>query len=290
MAKLKVPVGPADHVAGTEQAPVTLVEYGDYECPHCAHAHPIVQAVQEHFGKQLRFVFRNFPLTQIHPHAEMAAEAAEFAGAKGRFWEMHDGIFENQRRLGSELLAELAEAMGLSSDEMAAALENHEYLPRVKDDFMGGVRSGVNGTPTFFINGEVLRARWKILPRRLRRASRGAGRSVGARARLPVFALSESCLVPAGLNPCAFEHSPQTSLSGCAALFPGDVAFAIDDNVNRIHLRVIHRGEVSVLGKDDRNRARMVGEIFFHSLIRLKDVHRKHEQTFFLKFRGNVVD
>jgi protein-disulfide isomerase len=154
MGNLKVPVGQADHTEGEEHAPVTLVEYGDYECPHCGHAHPIVQAVRKHFGKQLRFVFRNFPLTQIHPHAEMAAEAAEFAGANGRFWEMHDGIFENQRRLGGALLIELAGRLGLSSDEMAKAEQKHEYLPRIKEDFMGGVRSGVNGTPTFFINGE----------------------------------------------------------------------------------------------------------------------------------------
>jgi protein-disulfide isomerase len=153
MANLKVPVAPADHILGEEEAAVTLVEYGDYECPHCGHAHPIVQAVRKHFGKQLRFVFRNFPLTEIHPHAEMAAEAAEFAGAKDRFWEMHDGIFENQSRLGGRVLAELAVGLGLSSEDLTAALESHEYLPRIKSDFLGGVRSGVNGTPTFFING-----------------------------------------------------------------------------------------------------------------------------------------
>ncbi len=152
MTKLKVPVAQADHILGEEVAPVTLVEYGDYECPHCGHAHPIVQSVRKHFGEQLRFVFRNFPLTQIHPHAEMAAEGAEFAGAKGRFWEMHDGIFQNQSRLGTALLVELAGQLRLSSDELTTALENHEYLSRIKDDFMGGVRSGVNGTPTFFIN------------------------------------------------------------------------------------------------------------------------------------------
>jgi len=154
MAKLKVPVGPADHVQGDESAPVTLVEYGDYECPHCAHAQPVVKKLEKHFGKQLKFVFRNFPLTQIHPYAEAAAEAAEFAGANGHFWEMHDGIFEKQNRLGVPLLEELARGLGLSSEKLSAALESHEFLPKVKDDFMGGVRSGVNGTPTFFINGE----------------------------------------------------------------------------------------------------------------------------------------
>jgi len=153
MTKLKVPVGPADHTLGDGRAPVTLVEYGDYECPHCGHAHPVVKAVRKHFGKQLRFVYRHFPLTQVHPMAEPAAEAAEFAGANDQFWEMHDAIFENQENLDLELLAELAQDLGLSSEDLLGALERHEYLPKVKDDFMGGVRSGVNGTPTFFING-----------------------------------------------------------------------------------------------------------------------------------------
>lgn len=153
MTKLKVPVGPADHTLGDEHAAVTLVEYGDYQCPHCGHAHPIVKAVRKHFGKQLRFVYRHFPLTQIHPMAEPAAEAAEFAGAHGHFWEMHDGIFENQDRLSLEMLAELAQALGLSSEDLLSAVQRHEFLPAVKEDFIGGVRSGVNGTPTFFING-----------------------------------------------------------------------------------------------------------------------------------------
>jgi protein-disulfide isomerase len=153
MASLKIPVAPADHTQGDEQAAVTLVEYGDYQCPHCGHAHPIVKAVQKHFGKQLRFVFRNFPLTQIHPLAEAAAEAAEFAGSGGRFWMMHDGIFEGQDRLSVPFLEKLAAGLGLSPQKLDTALQGHEYLPRIKEDFLGGVRSGVNGTPTFFING-----------------------------------------------------------------------------------------------------------------------------------------
>lgn len=154
MATLKVPVTPADHIQGDENAPVILVEYGDYQCPHCGHAYPVVKQVQKHFGKRLGFVFRNFPLNEIHPNAEDAAETAEFAGAHGRFWEMHDAIFENQRALGPEMLLELAGKLGLSADALAAALEKGQYTPRVKEDFMGGVRSGVNGTPTFFINGQ----------------------------------------------------------------------------------------------------------------------------------------
>jgi protein-disulfide isomerase len=153
MANLKVPVGPADHTLGDEHAPVTLVEYGDYECPHCKRAHPVVKALRKHFAKQLRFVYRHFPLTQIHPMAEPAAEAAEFAGANGQFWEMHNGIFENQENLSPQMLRELAHALGLSSEDLLGALESHEFLPAIKKDFSGGVRSGVNGTPTLFING-----------------------------------------------------------------------------------------------------------------------------------------
>jgi protein-disulfide isomerase len=151
---LKVPVSSSDHIQGDERAPIMLVEYGDYECPHCGHAHPIVQRVQKHFGKRLGFVYRNFPLNEIHPNAEPAAESAEFAGAHQRFWPMHDGIFENQRSLGPEMLVELAEGLKLSGAELEQALESEEYTPRVKSDFLGGVRSGVNGTPTFFINGQ----------------------------------------------------------------------------------------------------------------------------------------
>jgi protein-disulfide isomerase len=153
MSKLKVPVTSADHIEGDEHAPIILVEYGDYECPYCGHAYRIVKQVQQHFGKRLGFVFRNFPLTEIHPNAESAAESAEFAAAQGRFWEMHDAIFENQDALGVPLLCELAERIRLSAEALERALEQGEYTPRVKADFLGGVRSGVNGTPTFFING-----------------------------------------------------------------------------------------------------------------------------------------
>jgi len=154
VSKLKIPVGPEDHIEGEEGAECTLVEYGDYECPHCARAHPIVKRLQRHFRKHLRFVFRNFPLSQLHPHAESAAEAAEFAASQGKFWEMHDLLFENQSRLDIALYEALAEELGLSSNELREALTRRDYLPRVRADFAGGVRSGVNGTPTFFINGQ----------------------------------------------------------------------------------------------------------------------------------------
>lgn len=154
MSKLKVAVGAGDHIQGDAGAACTLVEYGDYECPHCAHAHPIVKQVQEHFGKRLRFVFRNFPLSKMHADAESAAETAEFAGAHGKFWEMHDLLFENQDSLGDELYFELAEELELPVKQLQAALETGQYEKKVRDDFSGGVRSGVNGTPTFFINGQ----------------------------------------------------------------------------------------------------------------------------------------
>jgi protein-disulfide isomerase len=153
MAKLKTPLTPEDHIQGPDDAEVTLVEYGDYECPHCGRAYSIVKRLQQHLGKRLRFVFRNFPLSEIHQHAESAAETAEFAAARGKFWEMHGLLFENQERLSEPLFLELAEELGLSSQELRQALEDGNYKAPVRDDFSGGVRSGVNGTPTFFING-----------------------------------------------------------------------------------------------------------------------------------------
>ncbi len=158
MSTLRAPVTPRDHIRGPAQAPVTLVEYGDYQCPYCGMAYPIVEQVREQFQETLRFVFRHFPLTQAHPFAETAAEAAEFAGAHGRFWDMHDGLYENQASLNDEKLAlplifTLAEAMGLSTAKLRDALARGDYAPKVRSDFLGGVRSGVNGTPSFFING-----------------------------------------------------------------------------------------------------------------------------------------
>jgi protein-disulfide isomerase len=153
MGTLRVPVTQHDHSKGPANAPVTLVEYGDFECPGCGAAYPIVNLVLQHFGPKLQFVFRHFPLTQVHPNAEPAAESAEFAGAHGRFWEMHDGIYENQDRLGSPLLFALAGALELSELELRNALASEKYAPKIKSDFLGGVRSGVNGTPSFFVNG-----------------------------------------------------------------------------------------------------------------------------------------
>src|ERR1700728_186164 len=153
MATLKTPVSATDHIQGDPKAPIVLVEYGDYQCPHCGHAYPIVKRVQKHFSERLAFVFRNFPLAEMHPMAEDAAETAEFAADDGKFWEMHDAIFENQESLSDQLLLELAQSLKLNPQSLEAALNAGKYTKRVKDDFHGGVLSGVNGTPTFFING-----------------------------------------------------------------------------------------------------------------------------------------
>jgi protein-disulfide isomerase len=152
MAILKTPVGSQDHIQGNAKAPCTLVEYGDYECPHCGAAYPLVKQIQKHFGKKLRFIFRNFPMTNLHANAQSAAEVAEFAGTKGRYWEMHDLLLENQKRLGDDLFTELAQQLKIDPAALQDSLANKTFTKHVRDDFSGGVRSGVNGTPTFFIN------------------------------------------------------------------------------------------------------------------------------------------
>jgi protein-disulfide isomerase len=153
-AALTLPVSEdRDHVLGTPDAPVTLLEYGDYECPYCGAAYPIVKQVQQAMGDELRFVFRNFPISTAHPHAEQAAEAAEAAAAQGRFWPMHDLLYENQQRLEADDLRGFAAQLGLDVDRFEHELGEHVHAARVHEDFMSGVRSGVNGTPTFYING-----------------------------------------------------------------------------------------------------------------------------------------
>ena len=153
-AALTMPVDEArDHVQGSTEAPVTLVEYGDYECPYCGAAYPIVKEVQARMGDRLRFVFRNFPITTSHPHAEQAAEATEAAASQSSFWQMHDLLYENQRRLRDEDLRAYAEQLELDLESFDQELAEHVHAARVREDFMSGVRSGVNGTPTFYING-----------------------------------------------------------------------------------------------------------------------------------------
>ncbi len=146
-------MGANDHSQGAEKAAVTLVEYGDYECSYCGAAYPIVKKVQKKMGGKLRFVFRNFPLTQVHPHAHRAAEAAESADAQGKFWEMHDALYENQDALDDNNLTAYAEKIGLDDKKFKKDLQNDAFRERIRHDFTGGVESGVNGTPTFFING-----------------------------------------------------------------------------------------------------------------------------------------
>jgi protein-disulfide isomerase len=148
-----IEIRPDDHVIGSPNASVTLIEYGDYECPHCGAAFPIVETVRRRLGDRLRFVYRHFPLTQSHPHAEHAAEIAEAAGERGAFWEMHETLFANQRALDDVSLIGYAESVGVDPRWAAEALAAGTFATRVRDHFMSGVRNGVNGTPTFFING-----------------------------------------------------------------------------------------------------------------------------------------
>jgi protein-disulfide isomerase len=158
--RLNPPVSERDHTAGPDDAPVTLVEYGDYECPHCGRAHPVVKSVQRQLKGQLRFVFRNFPLAEAHPHALLVAQAAEAAGAQGRFWEMHDMIFEHQDALEPDDIVGYATEIGLDITRFERDLEAGAFVKKVRDDFRSGVRSGVNGTPTFFVNGVRYDGSW----------------------------------------------------------------------------------------------------------------------------------
>jgi len=159
---LTLPLSSRDHMQGSPLAPVILVEYGDYECPLCGQAYLVVKEVQRLLGKQLCFVFRNFPLSAAHPHAEHAAEAAEAAGAQNAFWPMHDTLFENQDALEDENLAEYAAELGLDTMRFNLEMASGRYAARVREDFLSGVRSGVNGTPTFFINGIRHDGAWDV--------------------------------------------------------------------------------------------------------------------------------
>jgi protein-disulfide isomerase len=151
---LAEPVGPKDHAQGPATAPVTLVEYGDYECPYCGEAYSILKAIKKRMGDQLRLVFRNFPLKEMHPHALAAAQAAEAADAQGKFWEMHDMLYEHQQDLEPEALAGYAKALGLDVQRFVKDVNAGTFTAKIKHDFQTGVMSGVNGTPSLFINGE----------------------------------------------------------------------------------------------------------------------------------------
>ena len=142
-----------DHICGSPNAKGMLLEYGDFQCSHCGAAYPIVKRLQKHLGEQLCFAYRNFPLTNVHPDAQHAAEAAEAADAQGKFWEMHDTLFENQKALSDDQIVEYAAKIGLDSERVKSDITSGTYTERVHEDFLAGVRCDVNGTPTFFING-----------------------------------------------------------------------------------------------------------------------------------------
>jgi protein-disulfide isomerase len=152
LTRLAVPVGPDDHVRGPADAPITLVEYGDFECPFCGMAYPVVKALEQHYGDRLRVVFRSFPLA-MHPHAEAASATAEFAADAGRFWEMHDTLFEHQRALDVRHLLGYARDLGLDAEALAAALRDGTYAGIVAEQKESGEASGIPGTPAFFLNG-----------------------------------------------------------------------------------------------------------------------------------------
>ena len=158
---LGVPVSERDHSQGPATAAVTLVQYGDYECPYTRQSTTIVRAIQQQLGDKLRFVFRNFPLTEIHPHALHAAFAAEAAAAQGKFWQMHDYIFHHQHTLEDVDLEQFAEAVGLDMPQFARDMAERPYLSRIEEDLKSGIRSGVRGTPTFFINGVLYPGSWE---------------------------------------------------------------------------------------------------------------------------------
>ena len=152
-ATLTSPVSARDHIEGHEGALVTLVEYADYQCPYCGEAHPVIKRLQKSLGKKLRFVFRNFPLTHSHPYALLAAQAAEAAALQGKFWKMHDVIFENQDQLEPDVLPRWAHEIGLDVNQFAKAVSEGKVTKRIEEDYASGLESGVDGTPSFFING-----------------------------------------------------------------------------------------------------------------------------------------
>lgn len=163
IVKLTLPVSrDRDHIQGRTSAPVTLIEYGDYQCPYCGQAYPIIKEVQKQLGNKLCFVFRNFPLTEIHPDAEHAAEAAEAAAVQNKFWEMHDYIYEHQQALDDKHLEKYAETLRLNLAKFNNEMSSHVHAGRIREDFLSGIHSGVNGTPTFYINGIRYNDSWDL--------------------------------------------------------------------------------------------------------------------------------
>jgi protein-disulfide isomerase len=153
MSRLSPVSATQDHFQGPLDARIVMIEYGDFECPYCGEAYPELKAVKESMGDALCFVFRHFPLRQAHPHAERAAEFSEAAATIGKFWEMHDMLYENQQALADRNLMSYAKRLGLD-DKLIEATLGGQFSARVQHDFSSGVRSGVNGTPCLFLNGE----------------------------------------------------------------------------------------------------------------------------------------
>lgn len=161
MKRLIPAVNSNDHIYGNEYAPIELVEYGDYQCSYCGRAHPVIKSIQQELGTALKFVFRNFPLSKVHPHALAAAIAAEAAALQGKFWEMHDVIFENQEKLATENWTFFADASGVNLWRFKNDIQKIELLNKVENDFDSGLRSGVNSTPSFYINGSRYEGSWE---------------------------------------------------------------------------------------------------------------------------------
>jgi protein-disulfide isomerase len=153
--ELAVPLTAVDHIRGGPHAQVAVVEYGDFECPNCRQAHPAVQLLLARFGGRVQFVFRHFPLEEVHPHALLAAQAAECAGGQEKFWEMYDLLFTHQEHLKGQDLRGYAESLGLDMARYTAEMDDQVYLQRVREQLQGGLDSGVRATPTFFVNGRI---------------------------------------------------------------------------------------------------------------------------------------
>jgi protein-disulfide isomerase len=152
----------SDHIRGSIDAPITIVEYGDYECPYTGMAYPVVKDIMKQFGDKIYFVFRNFPLNEIHPHAQNAAEAAEAAAAQDKFWEMHDYLFEHQKALDNSYLLKYAQKVGLDIERFKKEMSGHVYASLIEQSLKNGINSGVEGTPTFFVNGVRYEESWDL--------------------------------------------------------------------------------------------------------------------------------
>lgn len=159
---LSRPVTERDHARGEASAPLTLLMYGAYECPHCVEANNIVKEIESRLGARLRFVFRHFPRTNVHPHAEAAAEVAEAAAEQGKFWEMHDTLFAHFNHLDGEHLMLYAKELGLDMERFEQAIIHRSFAARVQEDFKSGEECGVRATPTFFINGARHKGAWDV--------------------------------------------------------------------------------------------------------------------------------